>query len=326
MIIEVIQSPGQEWDAFAERYTGITFFRSVWGRVLEKGLGAKIYYCCFREKGEIVGGAPGIILKFWNLKLYYSSIYYGGYIGEKKYAELFYAELTRHLKAREVRADIAYITPALFDSVAPDHSEMRREKTAITVIDIGSKSVMEVESAFKRGVRQSLRKAEKVGLEFRVCCDKESMKQAFSLYKESMKRNRAIVKCPIEWFEAIYSLLIENKLADLCMVFHNGIAISSVIALYSDDSIQLLNNGSSTKSLHLRASDFLQHEIIKIGIAKQKKYIDFMHSPPEDKPLIQWKEKFGSRTEYRDSFTLVNSRLKYMCWNAAKKIYPIFSR
>ena len=326
MEIEVIKIPGKEWDAFAARYTGNIFFRSVWGRVLEKGLGAKLHYCCFREGGKIVGGAPGIIFGYWNLKLYYSSLYYGGYIGEKRHAEVFYSELVKHLKARDLRVDIAYFIPALFDSVVPNQNDMRREVTAITFIDIESKTLKEVESSFKRGVRQSVRKAEKIGLEFRVCNDKENMNQAFSLYKESMKRNRAIVKYPLQWFEAMYHNLIEKGFADLCIVFDKGVALSSVIALYSKDGIHLLNNGSRTASLPLRASDFMQHEIIKMGIAKQKKYIDFMHSSPDDKNLIQWKEKFGSSTEYRNNFTLVNSRLKWMCWNTVKKIYPIFSR
>jgi len=124
MEIEVIKIPGKEWDAFAARYTGNIFFRSVWGRVLEKGLGAKLHYCCFREGGKIVGGAPGIIFGYWNLKLYYSSLYYGGYIGEKRHAEVFYSELVKHLKARDLRVDIAYFIPALFDSVVPKQNDM----------------------------------------------------------------------------------------------------------------------------------------------------------------------------------------------------------
>ena len=326
MEFEVIENPGKEWDDFAAKFSEMVFFRSVWGRVLAEGLGARPYYCCLKEKGRIVGGAPGIIFKYWNLRLYYSCINYGGYIGEKRYAELFYTELLKLLKAHGTRADIAYIFPALFDSVAPDNVDLKREKTAISYIDIESRPLAEIESAFKRGVRQSLRKAKKLGLEFRLCSDKESMSNAFSLYEEAMKRNRAVVKYPVKWFEAMHHLLIEKGLADLCMVFHNGTAIASVVALYSNDGVHLLNNGSRTKSLHLRASDFMQHEIIKLGIAKQKNYIDFLHSSPDDHNLIRWKEKFGSRTEYRDNFTQVNGRLKYWGWNAAKKVYPLLAR
>jgi len=324
MKIEVIDNPGEEWDGFVAKYTGNIFFRSIWGRVLADGLEAKLSYCCFRENGEIVGGAPGIILNYCCLKLYYSSLHYGGYLGEKRYVSRFYTELLAYLKGHELKVDIAYILPPLHDAVGPDNGEMKREKTAITYVDIESKILSEL--VFNSGVKQSLRRAEKLGLQFKICDDKESMDKAFSLYVEAMKRNKAMVKYPLKWFDAIHSSLIEKGFADLFMVFYENNAIASVIALYSDDGIHLLNAGTSTGSLHLRASDFIQHEIIKIGIAKQKKYIDFMHSSPDDTKLIQWKEKFGSRTEYTDNFTLVNSRYKYMCWNAAKKIYPIFSR
>lgn len=114
--------------------------------------------------------------------------------------------------------------------------------------------------------------------------------------------------------------------ADLCAIFHDNTPITSVILLYSEEGIHLLNNGSSTDHLHLRASDFMQYQIIRICFDKNKKYVDFMNSMPSDKGLITWKEKFGSKTKLADNYVLINSRLKYLCWNLAKKISPILAR
>ena len=114
MKFEVIENPGNEWDEFVDLHADIIFFRSAWGLVLKEGLGAKLHYCCLREKGKIVGGAPGIIFKYANLRLYYSSIHYGGYIGDKRYSEMFYGELVNHLKSPGIRVDIEYFLPALF--------------------------------------------------------------------------------------------------------------------------------------------------------------------------------------------------------------------
>lgn len=326
MQLEIIENPGREWDDFAERYSDIIFFRSIWGEVLKDGLGASLNYYCLIDGGSIVGGMPAVSLKYWNLNLFYSLIPYGGYIGEKEYKELFYRELVKKLQSPDSRVDVAYFLPSPFGSEQPDDERMRKEKTPITYIDLDSKTLTDVERGFNRGVMQSVRKSGKNKLKFKVCTDKQSMNIAFSLYRETMKRNRAIVKYREKWFEVVHKVLIEKGLASLCMVFYNNIPVASVIPVYSGRGMHLLNNGSATEYLHLRANDFMIYEIIKDGIERQKKYIDLMNSNLDDKKLIHWKEKFGSRTEHKYTYTLVNSRFKNACWNAAKKTYPILFR
>jgi len=39
MELKVFESPGQEWDEFASRYTDLIFYQSVWSQVLKEGLG-----------------------------------------------------------------------------------------------------------------------------------------------------------------------------------------------------------------------------------------------------------------------------------------------
>ena len=91
MELKVFESPGEEWDEFASRYTDLIFYQSVWSQVLKEGLGGQPLYFCLREGGEIVAGLPGVLLNFKIFKILYASIPYGHLIGEKSYYLDFFA-------------------------------------------------------------------------------------------------------------------------------------------------------------------------------------------------------------------------------------------
>ena len=50
MELKVFESPGEEWDEFASRYTDLIFYQSVWSQVLKEGLGGQPLYFCLKER------------------------------------------------------------------------------------------------------------------------------------------------------------------------------------------------------------------------------------------------------------------------------------
>ena len=89
MELGVLESPGEEWDEFATRYTDLIFYQSLWSEVLKKGLGGVPLYFYLKEGGEIVAGLPGVLLNFKLFKILYASIPYGNLVGEKIYYQPF---------------------------------------------------------------------------------------------------------------------------------------------------------------------------------------------------------------------------------------------
>src|SRR4030042_4629260 len=102
MELKVFESPGQEWDEFASRYTDLIFYQSVWSRVLKEGLGGQPLYFCLREGGEIVAGLPGILLNFRIFKILYASIPYGHLIGEQEFFGPFIEILKDEFRKRKI--------------------------------------------------------------------------------------------------------------------------------------------------------------------------------------------------------------------------------
>src|SRR4030042_187864 len=102
MELEVFESPGQEWDEFASRYTDLIFYQSVWSQVLKKGLGGQPLYFCLKEGEEIFAGLPGVLLNFKIFKILYASIPYGNLIGEKAYFPVLVEFLEKEFEKRGI--------------------------------------------------------------------------------------------------------------------------------------------------------------------------------------------------------------------------------
>jgi hypothetical protein len=112
--------PGEEWDRFADQQTDIPFFASSRGEVLREGLGGQLAYAVLRDNGSIAGGMPGVALKVFGFRLYYSIIPYGGYIGEKRYVPHLLDAFSRQVKG----IDVAYVFPPPQSSIGPTHNAL----------------------------------------------------------------------------------------------------------------------------------------------------------------------------------------------------------
>ena len=120
MELKVFESPGQEWDEFASRYTDLIFYQSVWSQVLKEGLGGQPLYFYLREGGEIVAGLPGVLLNFRILKILYASIPYGNLIGQKSYYPSFLELLEKEVGRRGI--DQIRLTESPFSNCRPPGS------------------------------------------------------------------------------------------------------------------------------------------------------------------------------------------------------------
>src|SRR4030042_2629179 len=96
--VERLNFDDEELVEFFERHSCLIFNRSEWSDVLREGLGSEVVSYVLRKDGKIILALPGIILNFKILKMFYSNIPYGGFVGEMEHFHLFAELLEAKLK------------------------------------------------------------------------------------------------------------------------------------------------------------------------------------------------------------------------------------
>ncbi len=160
MDLKVFETPGEEWDDFASRYTDLIFYRSVWSDVLKKGLGGQPLYFYLKEGNEIAAGFPGVLLNFKLFKIFYASIPYGNLIGRKPAFPVLMEHVEREFQRRGI--DQVRITESPFsESHRPDG--YRTSFAKVSLLDLRHADREKVWKGYKKYIRRDVRKAEEAG-------------------------------------------------------------------------------------------------------------------------------------------------------------------
>lgn len=318
MELKVFESPGQEWDVFASRYTDLIFYQSLWSDVLKKGLGGQPLYFYLKEGGEIVAGLPGILLNFKIIKILYASIPYGHFIGERIYFKPFLELLEKEFKKRGIGQ--VRITESPFAEPFPPET-YNTLAARCTLLDLSHLSKENIREGYRSEVRRAVRKAEKNSLFVKRAESKKEVEAFHRLYLSSMKRNQAMAKYPLTWFYRLYEMLVPRQKADFILAVKPPDRYAAgVCAVYSSSSVHYLHNGSDEAYLESRPNDLIVDYIIQEGVKEGKAVLDFMGSDPNDLSLLRFKEKWGSQS--RDIHTYVKDYhpLRSKIWEIGKRL------
>jgi hypothetical protein len=317
MELGVFYSPGKEWDEFASRYTDLVFCQSIWSEVLRKGLGGQPLYFYLKEGGEIVAGLPGVLLNFKILKILYASIPYGNLIGEKSHFFLFMELLEKEFRRRGI--DQVRITESPF-SESYKHSSFTSISAKCSLLDLKSFDKEKVGESYKGEIRRAIRKAQKNGLSVKRITSQREVEVFYNLYLSTMRRNRAVAKYPLQWFETLHEILIHQKQADILFAVKGDEYAAGVVLIYSPTSNHYLHNGSEQTYLESRPNDLIVDQIIQDSLRERKTALDFMGSDANDLPLLRFKEKWGSRSF--DIHTYVKDYHPIRCgiWEVGKRL------
>jgi len=294
MELKVFESPGKEWDEFVTRYTDLIFYQSIWSEVLRRGLGGQPLYFYLREGGEIVVGLPGVLLNFKIFKILYASIPYGHLIGEKSYYSAFLQLLEKEFRRRGI--DQVRLTESPFsESYPPEFFKPISAKCSL--LDLKGFEKKNIWKGYRSEVRRAIRKAQKHGLSVRRATARNEIEIFYQLYLSSMERNRTIAKYPLQWFYALYEILIQQGIADILFAVKSEYEYAAgVVLVYSTTSNHYLHNGSMEAYLENRPNDLIVDYIIQMGVEEGKTILDFMGSDPGDLSLLRFKEKWGSQS------------------------------
>jgi hypothetical protein len=317
MELKVFESPGQEWDEFASRYTDLIFYQSVWSHVLKEGLGGQPLYFCLREGGEIVAGLPGVLLNFRIFRILYASIPYGNLIGEREYFGPFMEILEGDFKKRKI--DQVRITePPFSKSRLPD--SFKSISTKCTLLDLRGLNKEKIWKGYKKNIRRDVRKAQRSGITIRRGDSREDANILYKLYLASMERNRAMARYPLRWFETLYEVLTKKELSAIYMAELNEVAIAGVVLIYSATSTHYFHNGSKYEFLKFCPNELLVHSSIENAVEKRISFFDFMGSDPNDLSLARFKEKWGSQSMLLNTYVKDYHLFRCKIWNWSNRL------
>ena len=291
------------------------FNRREWFRVLQEGFDIPIVAYCLEKDGKICLVLPGVIFNFGIVKMFYSNIPYGGFVGD---FQLIAPSLVRFEKS--VKEDAIHIIRIgrNFDNQFPDLDGFGQEIAFTHLIDLQGLNEEQLWKGYKKRVRRDIRKAEKSGINIHAAAHPGEIDALFGLYLETMRRNEAYHVWTKKMFNAIYRDLTRQGRAAILLAKLKDEIIAGIILLFSPETTYYFFAASSKKYLSLCPNDLLVHYGICLTIGKGIRYFDLMTSPREDSALMNFKEKWGAQKHpfhfYEKSLTPVRPWLWKGAW------------
>ncbi len=318
MELKVFESPGQEWDEFASRYTDLIFYQSVWSQVLKEGLGGRPLYFCLKEGGEVVAGLPGVLLNFMIFRILYASIPYGNLIGQKSYYPPFLELLEKEFGRRSI--DQIRLVESPFSDAYPLESSFRPAFSKCTLLGLRGYDKDRIWGSYKKNIRRDVRKAQRSGIVIRRGDSREDASLFYKLYLASMERNRAMAKYPFRWFKTIYEAMVRRGLGAFLLAELNHEATAGALFIKSPTSTHYFHSGSKYEFLKFCPNELLIHSALEEAIEEGHSWFDFMGSDPRDLSLLRFKEKWGGQTMDLHTFVKDRHRLRCGIWELSKKL------
>ncbi len=318
MELAIFESPGQEWDEFASRYTDLIFYQSVWSKVLKEGLGGQPLYFCLKDGGQIVAGLPGVLLNFRIFRILYASIPYGNLIGEKKYFPVFLEHLEREFIKRGIHQ--VRITDSPFWEKRDPNSNYKAIENICTLIDLKNMDEESLWKTYSHYVRRDIKRAQKHGIEIYKGNSKDDFDCLYQLYLKAMERNIAPAKYPYQMVMALREFIMMSNRGVLLIAKMDQTPVAGILLIYSNSSSHAFLAGSDSKFLKFYPNKFLIHRSLAESIACGHHIFDFMGSEKGDENLIRFKNLWGGRPDTLTTYVKDYNRVRCWVWKTVRDL------
>jgi hypothetical protein len=276
---------------FLEKHSLLIFNRSEWSTVLKEGLASEVVSYVLRKDGKIILALPGIILNFKILKMFYSNIPYGEFVGEMEYFHQFVELLETHLRKEGIHC---IRIGKEYQTQFPELKGYQKELAYTHILDVSQMTEDILWKSYKKRVRRDVRKAEKSGITIHEVTHPKEIDSLFNLYLQTMKRNEAYNVWTKQTLYAIYHRLVQKGWGKIFLAKLKDEIIAGIILIFSPETTYYFFAASDQKYLSLCPNDLLVHQGISLTIQYERKFFDFMTSQKEDVALMNFKEKWGA--------------------------------
>ena len=293
MNLIVLEKPNDKWDEFISAHSNLIFHTSLWWKVLKEGYGCGMRYLVFEEGGNWLSALPAMMVGNRFFEVFYSLVPYGGFIGNRERIPEFLSFLNNWARKEKIqRIQIVDVNI----KKKQDLPDFKCVESYRHLLELKDKSIDQIWKNYKDSLKRNIKTALKSDLCFEKIRSREEVNQFYRLYLDSMRRNKALAKYPIQLFLKIYDLLVP-EFSDIFFINYHNQPVAGMVVIYSDDTAHYFHGGSATEYLHLRPNDLLFHRAIQIAKEKEKSYFDFFGSDKKLLSLIQFKDKWGTKRE-----------------------------
>lgn len=298
MNLIVLEELDEKWDQFISAHSNLLFHTSLWHRVIKEGYGCQMRYVVLQDLDRWLCALPGMIMGNRLFRIFYSLVPYGGFIGERKHIPQFVSLLRNWVRGEKIQRIQIVDLHIKNKQELPDFNCVESYRH---VLELEGKSADQIWKGYKDSLKRNIKAALRSDLVFEEIRSREQVDQFYHLYLDSMRRNKALIRYPIQLFQKIYDSLVP-EFSDMFFTKYHGRPIAGIVIIYSEETAHYFHGGSATEYLHLKPNDLLFHNAIKIAKEKGKSCFDFMGSSRNMLSLIQFKDKWGTEKRISCSY------------------------
>jgi hypothetical protein len=277
---------------FLSENSSCFFNRIEWFHILQEGFKVPVVIYCLEKDGKIRLALPGMIFNFGIVKIFYSNIPYGGFVGD---FELIPESLNLFEESLKKEGIGLLRIGRNFNNPFPDLNGYHQQIAFTHLLNLEKVTEEQLWNGYKKRVRRDVRKAERSGIYLEDLRFVNEIDQMFNLYYQTMRRNIAYTTWTKQSLYSIYNYLVKPGNAKMIFAKKDGEVIAGIILLFSIDTVYYFFSASSEKYFQYCPNDLLVHHAICLTIREGKKYFDFMTSRADDNALMSFKEKWGSQ-------------------------------
>jgi hypothetical protein len=268
------------------------FNRKEWFGVLKEGFNVPVVCYCLEENGKIDLALPGMIFDFGIIRMFYSNIPYGGFVGNFQLIPRSLALFEKSFKKDEIHL---IRIGRNFNNPFPDLKAYKQQVAFTHLLNVEGMTEEKLWDDYKKRVRRDVRKAEKSGIYLEEIRSPAEIEEIFTLYHQTMRRNITYTTWTKRSLYSIYENLVRSGKAKMILAKKDGKIVAGIILLFSEDTVYYFFSASSEKYFQYCPNDLLVHRAICLTIQEGKKYFDLMTSRDNDIALMQFKEKWGAQ-------------------------------
>ncbi len=142
-------------------------------------------------------------------------------------------------------------------------------------------------------IRQRITRAEKSGLQLRIGANQTDLRQYYNLHMRTRK-NVGRPTQPYRFFEALWDNLYPRELLTLLLAEKDEIPVAGMILLHFKTRVSAEFAASDERFRNLSPNHFLFWQAILMAHGKGYAIFDFGRTSITNKPLMQFKERWGA--------------------------------
>lgn len=319
--MELRQVSAAEWDDLIAAVPHLPFYSSAWLQAVATGLGAEIIHIAGFLDKEIAFLFPALLIRKAFLRLCYGGLPYGGPLFTGQALEDAFEEIAQHLRGRGIdrirfqpfeKLDTPKLASAIDIPLIATRIRMTHRNKGSTIPDLPE--------SLDRGIRRAVR----LGLMRSDLSGEDGARAMYELYKDSMRRNRAPVKYPLNYFRALSSIVSRDFAVHFSFAMLEGRPLAGVTMLESPEGSYYLHGGFLASASSNHPMDFVFNEQLKDFWASSSGLFDFGISGVEDEGLRRYKMKWGGTEEVIPSVDLIFDRLACGLLDAGNRLASSF--